>query len=1178
MGNTVNGTNSANVSASGAASDIKPQVPSRYLSPLSVWALSFGCAAGWGAFVMPGTSFLPTAGTVGSLLGIIAGVLVMLVIGMNYHYLINRFSDSGGTLSFAIRSFGHDHGFISAWFLLIVYIAIIWANATALPLITRSVLGPMFQFGFHYSVFGYDVYLGEILLSMAVILMFGSLCTLGKKKAALVQIVFAILLLLGIVVCAVIVFVKNGSTGAASAPLFAGSGKAVPVQILMIIFMSPWLYVGFESVSNSASEYTFSNKKVIWILAASLVCIALAFILPLLMAARSGNLGASEGINGIPVLYAARLAMGNTGVIILSVAAAAAVITGLVGSYIAASRLMHSMSHEGLLPKWFGRLGDDQNPENALWFLLAISIVIPLLGRTFAGWVADAAAAGAAIVYAYTSGAAFKNAREEGDRKYCITGMTGLVCSLLFLLCFMFRSADAVPVPAYLILAVWSILGLGYFYYVLNKDSENRFGKSMTAWLGLLFLIIFTSVMWMKGAFISEKTGGALTWHSLLLLLFAAVSLLILYSIYTIMTERGKLMGLENVGNSDTISFESIKAELQPVKVDLVSMLNEANNMFSGQMKKMNIDFTIDTSSIVNPAVMLDVSCFYRVMFSLVGNACRYTPNGGTVTIRMSQQETEKSETGIYTLCVKDSGIGMSPEAVKRLSEAFESKQTGAFKRLAETDPGLAITGYIVNLLGGTMDMETAPGQGTAFYVMLHLPICNEEIIRENAVLEASATEDESENVELKALDTGDESDNEAQKASAADEEPENEEPKESATEDEPGYETPNDMAPEKIVSEETPMAYDDYYAQPEQHEVTITEDAPLSEELETAITEDVEQLDEPETEITRGAQQTEASMSEENDIQQETIEEAEKEAAEEVATKESADQSETPMAYDYYYMQAEEPESATNANIQSAETTAVEENDLQQDAVKENDLQQYYSEELTEAAIEETAEEETATEENAEQPETPMEYAEYLYQRGNGMISEAAEQSEEADMSQYSSIPGTVSESFDDSNTEEDTGVTAGEVVEVAEDAESPSETGAEKHTLEGIRLLMAEDMFINAENMMKLLKAKGIECDSAEDGQEAVEMFEESAPGSYAAILMDVRMPVMSGLLATRQIRDMDRADAKAIPIIALVTSSFEEDVNDSYAAGMNAHLYKPIQAEELYETLEELILSGS
>ena len=92
--------------------------------------------------------------------------------------------------------------------------------------------------------------------------------------------------------------------------------------------------------------------------------------------------------------------------------------------------------------------------------------------------------------------------------------------------------------------------------------------------------------------------------------------------------------------------------------------------------------------------------------------------------------------------------------------------------------------------------------------------------------------------------------------------------------------------------------------------------------------------------------------------------------------------------------------------------------------------------------------------------------------------------------------------------------------------------------------------------------------------DGHIAVEMFKSHEPGYYSAILMDVRMPEMDGLEATRVIRSMDREDAKSIPIIALTANAFDEDVQNSLQAGMNAHLSKPVEPETVFRTLEELL----
>ncbi|MBR2308636.1 MAG: response regulator, partial [Fibrobacter sp.] len=129
-------------------------------------------------------------------------------------------------------------------------------------------------------------------------------------------------------------------------------------------------------------------------------------------------------------------------------------------------------------------------------------------------------------------------------------------------------------------------------------------------------------------------------------------------------------------------------------------------------------------------------------------------------------------------------------------------------------------------------------------------------------------------------------------------------------------------------------------------------------------------------------------------------------------------------------------------------------------------------------------------------------------------------------------------------------------------------------KAELAGKRVLLAEDMDVNAQIMMEVLKMRDLQVELAVNGREALEMFRDHPEGYYDAILMDVRMPEMDGLEATAAIRKLDRDDAKKVPIIALTANAFDEDVQRSLQVGMNAHLSKPINPDHLYQTLEEMI----
>lgn len=126
------------------------------------------------------------------------------------------------------------------------------------------------------------------------------------------------------------------------------------------------------------------------------------------------------------------------------------------------------------------------------------------------------------------------------------------------------------------------------------------------------------------------------------------------------------------------------------------------------------------------------------------------------------------------------------------------------------------------------------------------------------------------------------------------------------------------------------------------------------------------------------------------------------------------------------------------------------------------------------------------------------------------------------------------------------------------------------------GHRILLAEDNEINTEVAMILLESKGFAVDTAENGLRAVEMFRKSESGYYDAILMDIRMPLMDGLTAAGNIRHMNHANSKTIPIIAMTANAFDDDIEKSKAAGMNAHLTKPIEPEILFQVLYDFILN--
>ena len=153
---------------------------------------------------------------------------------------------------------------------------------------------------------------------------------------------------------------------------------------------------------------------------------------------------------------------------------------------------------------------------------------------------------------------------------------------------------------------------------------------------------------------------------------------------------------------------------------------------------------------------------------------------------------------------------------------------------------------------------------------------------------------------------------------------------------------------------------------------------------------------------------------------------------------------------------------------------------------------------------------------------------------------------------------------------------------LKIAEDKSVSSASQTEKdeqddRILQGMKFLCAEDNELNAEILMELLKIEGAECTICENGERVLETFEKSAPGDYDMILMDVQMPVMNGYEATKAIRRSSHELAKTIPIIAMTANAFSEDIQDSLAAGMNAHVSKPVEMRVLEKTIRSIKSGG-
>ena len=488
---------------------------SAYLSPLGVIALSFGYAVGWGSFVMPGKMFLPKAGPAGTTIGLLIGTLAVIVLAYNYHKMISAVQGSGGAYGYVTKMFGYNHGFLVGWFLFLTYISVLLGNATALVLLARYLFGDMLQFGFHYTLVGFDVYFGEELLCMGTILFCGGICLLSKRFAIRIHTFFAFMLVAGVLVCFIAALCGHQGGTAAIGPAFSTSGPAW-LQILRIFAFVPWAFVGFEAVVQSSSEFRFPVKRTFALLLTAILLSALIYILLVLLPVLALPEGYSnwkeyidmlphlKGIAAMPVFSAAQRSLGPLGVSVIGGSMLSAQLTALFASYIALSRLMRAMADDEMLPAWFGRCNREGTPVNAILFVMCISLPIPFLGRTVIGWPVDLSNFGAAIAYGYTSAAVLALVRKDpsgGRPAEKAAGILGLIMAVIFSLLMLvpnYLSGSSLSTESYLLLTIWCFIGFLLYRRDFILDSQNRFGHAIVVWVAVLIVIFFSSLMWFR--------------------------------------------------------------------------------------------------------------------------------------------------------------------------------------------------------------------------------------------------------------------------------------------------------------------------------------------------------------------------------------------------------------------------------------------------------------------------------------------------------------------------------------------------------------------------------------------------------------------------------------------------------------------------------------------------------
>jgi len=465
-------------------------------------------------------------------------------------------------------------------------------------------------------------------------------------------------------------------------------------------------------------------------------------------------------------------------------------------------------------------------------------------------------------------------------------------------------------------------------------------------------------------------------------------------------TASQHLLGLIN-DVLDMNKIESGGTTLNISEINLADVIDEINTIIRPQTRAKFQTFDIFVSHLTYEHVLGDKLRINQILINLLSNAVKYTPEGGTIEVRVDELSQVLDNYSRIRFTVKDNGMGMSEEYLKVIFDPFTREEKKVVHEIQGTGLGMAITKSLVDLMGGTIHVESAPGKGTTFTVELELHIQEKE--------------------------------------------------------DDPKFWSNHGVARMIVADDE--------------EEVCQTIVKTMS---KTGVVTDYATDGEGAVQMMRSA----------------------REAGE---------------PYDLILLDWKMP------NLDGLETA--------------RRIRKEYS------------------------PKIPI-----LLLTAYDW-SEIEEEAMEIGVNHFMPKPFFMS-SFREAIRR----------VMGSQKYAKESQTDA----LRGKNILVVDDIEVNRIILVKIFGTLGATCDTANDGQEAVEKFEASQPGEYDVILMDVQMPVMDGYAATRAIRSSEHPSAKTIPIIAMTANAFVDDVRDAIRSGMDAHIAKPVQVDKLKATIQQVLNS--
>ncbi len=442
------------------------------LTRFDILALALGSIIGWGSFTLPGTKFLNESGIISTAIGFILGGIAITFIQSGYHVMMRSHFEDGGEFSYTYGVLGKPHGFLVGWSLILAYLSMVPLNATAFVLVLKRIFGDRLNFIYLYEIAGYPVYLSEILIASAIIILFAFINIKGLKVSSRVQNIMIMIMMVNIVLIFTFMIFTTDLTQMKDT-YFTGYSLNFS-QIAKVFAVIPFLFVGFDVIPQVATDLGFEQGKATKI---AIIAVFSGVVFYNLNNMITGMVYTPDQAKSLDWALGTAVMehMGTIGFALLALSLAGAVAGGINGFTLAGSKLAGSMATYGFLPEKLAQVNKSGVFHQGVKFIAFLSLLAPWFGRAVIIYIVDMSSLLAAITYFYVCFIAAKSVK--GREK--IQAVIGATVSLSFIaLLIIPGSPGRLSGGALIALGIWTVLGLVYYARQSGKKINENLESS----------------------------------------------------------------------------------------------------------------------------------------------------------------------------------------------------------------------------------------------------------------------------------------------------------------------------------------------------------------------------------------------------------------------------------------------------------------------------------------------------------------------------------------------------------------------------------------------------------------------------------------------------------------------------------------------------------------------------